>query len=104
MQKAVFLCNVIGQEYRVRTPVENLCDALKGLLARSVPYLQLESNALDLEEQGAELNTHCHLVVIQKLVVAHSMHQTRLADRRVSNHYQLEDVLWLRAYGALADR
>lgn len=82
----------------MRATIEDFCYALEALLTGSVPYLQLEYLLLELDEQSAELDTHCDLVISHELVVGQPMQQTRLADRRVAYDDQFEqEVLVLHA-------
>ena len=71
---------VVCEEHSVRTTVEYFSDRLEALLACRVPDLQLEGQVLHADKQGAELDAHGHLVVLRELVVAHAVHQARLAD------------------------
>ena len=87
---------VVGHEDGVRALVKDLRDRLEGLLAGRVPYLQLHVDVLHAHEQAAELDAHRHLVILRKLIVAHAMHQTRLADATVAYHDQLEQLVLLK--------
>ena len=70
--------------------VEDLSDRLERFLAGCVPDLQFENGFFHFDNEGTELNAHCHFVVLQELIASDSVHQTRLAHARVPNYYQLE--------------
>lgn len=80
MHKAFHASQVVSEQHSVSAAVEDLGDRLEALLAGCVPDLQLEGEALHADEQGAELDADRHLVVFRELVVAHAVHQARLAD------------------------
>lgn len=84
------------------TSVENLGDRLEALLPCRVPDLQFAREVAHAYDEWAELDADRHLVVFGELVVAHAVHQTRLADTRVTDHNQLEEHVltegaWARA-------
>ena len=82
------------------TSIEDFGDGLERLLSGRVPNLQLESDSLHAHEQGTKLYTHGHLMVFSELVVTHAMHQTGLADARVTNDDQLEQEVLLQRGGS----
>ena len=57
------------------TSVEDLSDGLERLLASRVPYLQLKGDTLHADEEGAEFDTHCDLMILSKLIMTHPVHQ-----------------------------
>ena len=75
--------------------VEDFRNRLERLLTRCVPNLHLEREILNFDEKRAEFHANSHLVVILEFVVTHAVHETRLADRRVANHNQFEQVIVL---------
>ena len=77
------------------TFIKDLRDRLEGLLACRVPYLQLHVDVLHSHEQASEFDAHRHFMIFSKLIVAHAMHQTRLADATVTYHNQLEQLVLL---------
>ena len=58
------------------TSVEDLSDRLEGLLTGRVPYLQLKGDTLHADEEGAEFDTDRHFMILSKLIMTHSVHQT----------------------------
>ena len=95
MHVRVHARQVVCEQHCVSTAVENFGDRLEALLAGCVPNLELEGQVLHAHQQGAEFDAHGHLVVLCKLVVAHAVHQARLANPRVPNHDQLEEEVLL---------
>ena len=75
--------------------VEDLVDGLERFLASSVPDLQFEGDVVDPDQQRAELHADRHFVILLELIVAHPMHQARLADAAVPDHDQLEKEVLL---------
>ena len=67
-----------------------------------VPNLQLNHLVVDLEAEAAEFDADRHLMLIVELVVHDSLHEARLADARVANDDQLEEMV-LRGQRLVAD-
>ena len=67
------------------TTIKNTSHALEGLLASSVPNLQLNHFVLYFDSKGAKFDSYCHLMLRLELIVHHSLHQTRLSNAGVSN-------------------
>jgi len=82
------------------TPIENFCNGLKALLACCIPNLKLKCDVLYLHKQRPEFDSNSDLMVVNKFVMAHSVHQTRLANSRVPNHNQLKYKLRLWAHSS----
>ena len=80
VHEAVHARQVVSEKNSVGTTVENLRDRLEALLPSCVPDLQLEGEVLHTNEKGAELYTNRHFVVLRELIVAHAVHEARLAD------------------------
>ena len=59
----------------MRALVKDFRDRLESFLACRIPDLQLHANVLHAHQQGAELNTDGHLVVLGELIMAHSVHE-----------------------------
>jgi len=76
--ECLLACDVIRQEYAVRPTVEDASNRSEGLLASSVPYLQLDYLLLDLHDEGTELNSDCHLMLDLKIVVHYACKQAAL--------------------------
>ena len=56
----------------MRSSVENFVQAFKGFLARSVPNLKLDGFVLDLDQEGAKLNSHSDFVVFFEVIFGQS--------------------------------
>ena len=87
-------CDTVCQKDGMSSSIEDLCDTLEGLLAGSVPDLELEYwsivSVAHLEEKRAEFHAYCDFVVLAELVRGHSMHQTGFSHTWVSDDNQLE--------------
>ena len=70
--------NAIGQQDSMRTSIEDLSDALEGLLSGCVPDLELEHRLMitvtHLKKKGAELHPYSNLVVLHELIGGDSVH------------------------------
>ena len=58
-----------------------------------VPDLELDNFVIDFQTVRSELDPDRYLMFCFELVVHHSLHQTRLADTRVTNDDQLEKMI-----------
>ena len=86
----VHLCYIVGKQHRMGTAIENFCYWLEWFLTSSVPDLQLESDIMHFYKKRSEFNTNCYLMIILKFIVAHPVHQTRLANTWITNYNKLE--------------
>jgi len=75
--------------------IEDFSYRLETLLASCIPNLKLEGNVLYFDQQRPEFYSNSHLVIVHKLILAHSVHQTRFSDCRISDNDKLKHVLWL---------
>ena len=69
----------VAKENSVSCSVEDFCNRSERLLASSVPDLQLEEGVFDFDAAGAEVDSHCHVVLRVELVLCQSRQDTRLA-------------------------
>jgi hypothetical protein len=55
--KAPLIRNIVNQQYAHRSPVVSCRDGSKSLLARCVPYLQLDALAVEVYRADLEVDT-----------------------------------------------
>ena len=67
---------VVRQQHRMSSSVEDLCDRLEALLSCCVPNLQLEGQVLHTNQKGTELYADRNFMILCELIVAHPVHQT----------------------------
>ena len=85
----------VGKQHGMRTPVEDLGDALEGLLACGVPNLKFKHGLITtvlvhLEEETSEFDSDGHLVILAELIGGDSVHEAGLADARIADDDQLK--------------
>lgn len=82
--KAPLIRNIVHQQYAHRTPVISRRDSSKSLLARCVPYLQLDALAVEVYRADLEVDTDCRDEGGREAVFGKPEEAARLADTGVA--------------------
>lgn len=78
--KSFLTGEVEAEEDNVGSLVKDASDGAEGLLARRVPNLQLHDLLVQLDDEGSELYSNCHLVLHFELLVHDSRQKTTLSN------------------------
>merc|ERR1719277_2024870 len=94
----LLVCDVVDNDDAVGTAVVAARDGSEALLGGGIPDLQLHGLAIQFE--GADLEVHADgtYVALSVGVVCETEEQAGLADTRVANEEQLEEVVILRLH------
>lgn len=85
-------CDIVDKESTSGTSVVGPGDTFEGLLAGSVPNLQLDVLFLDLDRSGSEFHSDGQVVMHSESLVCELQKQARFAHSRVSDDNVFEQV------------
>lgn len=91
--ESLITCDIICQEHTVSTSVENPSHRLERFLTGRVPNLEFDDFIVNPDTVRSELNSNSDLMLLLKLVVHDSLHETTLTNPSVPNNDQLEKMV-----------
>lgn len=85
--------DVVDKESSNGAPIVRSGNRTEVLLASRVPDLELDVFAADLDSLCPEFDTDCYVVSRPRFIFDELQHHTRLADARVADHDEFEEVV-----------
>eukprot|EP00356_Strombidium_inclinatum_P002656 CAMPEP_0170478604 /NCGR_PEP_ID=MMETSP0208-20121228/73_1 /TAXON_ID=197538 /ORGANISM="Strombidium inclinatum, Strain S3" /LENGTH=110 /DNA_ID=CAMNT_0010750893 /DNA_START=364 /DNA_END=696 /DNA_ORIENTATION=+ len=93
LSERIAVSDIVSDNDTVRTLVVAGGDGLESLLASSIPDLELNGLAVDVDGSDLEIDTDGGHEVLVEHVVSETEEEGGLSDTRVSNEEDLEEII-----------
>ena len=85
--------DVISQEYALSSSVEYSSDWFEWFLSCRVPNLHFNNFSIYTNAIWSKLYSNCNLMLLPKLIVHHSLHETWFSNTSVTNNNEFEHMI-----------